>query len=254
MVEINVSNKQATPVIIATVIFSILLIIAAISYCPEANSKVTLSRFDALNMDYVFACKQSDEVCDTKVILLQGEIVKDSVEKVKAFLEKENISSDQNNMMICLDSPGGNRQAAVAIGEEIARRGLDTCLAEKYTLLTGEMQHRTTVCASACPYILLSGEKRIAIGEALIIAGHSSGDYLLFCGCTFKVGDSKDDPETIRFFNSAIRRFGQLNPLRIDSPENYRFPADTNQIAYESFLKISVFDALNKYQILTTVL
>ncbi len=250
----SVTDRQKKGIIVVTTIFTILLLIAAISYCPDANNKVTLSRFDALNIDYVFACKQSDEVCDTKVILLQGEIVKDSVEKVKAFLEKENISSDQNNMMICLDSPGGNGQAAVAIGEEIARRGLDTCLAEKYTLLTGEMQHRTTVCASACPYILLSGEKRIAIGEELIISGHSSGDYLLFCGCTFKIGDSRDDPENIRFFNSAIQRFGQLNPLRIDSPENYRFPTDTNQIAFESSMKVSVLDALNKYKIITTVL
>jgi hypothetical protein len=91
---------------------------------------------------------------DNSSLIFLGEIKEGDYE---VFIDVLDTGSFSN---IVLESPGGALIDALNIGEEIAKRGINTAVSSN------------TVCASACAYIWLAGKRRSA-GRGAMIGFHS---------------------------------------------------------------------------------
>ncbi|MFP6798890.1 MAG: hypothetical protein VCA39_07225 [Pseudomonas sp.] len=122
------------------------------------------------------ACNKDESYCLKDVILVTGIIDQGTIYSIDKLISKG--ESDT----ICFRTPGGNIDAAIAIGEWIDRHNLKTCLAEKY-IIKERGSLSSTICASACPFIFAMGEERISIGTDIKVGIHRSGgsiDFFVF--------------------------------------------------------------------------
>jgi len=115
------------------------------------------------------ACSSSaQKSCIENAILLDGNIIEGDDKRFSDFLE--DIKSATQGTYICFNSLGGHTNTALKIGEKIAEKKLNTCLAENYSTKSESAQQwtQTTVCESSCPLILYAGKERVLLGNALV--------------------------------------------------------------------------------------
>lgn len=129
----------------------------------------------------VFACSSGNVPNCRKVVLLSGSVNASMKESFDLLMERSSIKN------VCLSSPGGHIKAAYMIGSTISKLSLNTCMADSYyrewTDFSGKKQWkkidlRYSGCASACPFILMSGKSRQHIGiRQPTIKLHKEGYY-----------------------------------------------------------------------------
>lgn len=103
-------------------------------------------------------------------IILAGSVGEGMRRSFIGLLESE---ADLPNI-VCLDSGGGVTKSAEWIAEIIRQRELNTCMADYLELENGS--RKTSVsCKSVCPFILLAGHERKALGNTFSIGVHHSG-------------------------------------------------------------------------------
>lgn len=129
------------------------------------------------------ACNREATYCIDDVLLILGEISGTTLSDLE---ELARTHGDKEISTICFDSRGGNTAKSSVLGERILKNGLSTCMAERYFLddkngIRRELEN--TQCNSACSYLLLASNKRIAIGTHFKIATHSAGVNLSLCFC-----------------------------------------------------------------------
>ena len=122
------------------------------------------------------------------MLLIRGEILDNTDRLVKKLLETHATDT------ICFSSEGGDTEASIRIGKLIDKKGFDTCLAERYKL-NNEISLRGKDCLSACPYMFLTGKKRISLGDDFKIGVHSSGWAIGCCFLKLKITDNKSAME-----------------------------------------------------------
>ncbi len=120
-------------------------------------------------------CSSDRAVCRDSFIL-EGGIEAGDGERFVAQLEAAR-KQHPGLRLICLNSKGGYNQEAARIARHIKASGLDTCVGD-LPLGPLELQQPgvryTATCESACVMILLSGQRRVAIGERFAIGLHST--------------------------------------------------------------------------------
>ncbi len=138
-------------------------------------------------------------ICKNAVIL-DGNITKQMYEDLKSAITRDQLP----NKLICLRSRGGVTQAAEAISDLIRTHQLDTCLsdyveydqayssiANNFAAIT-KQTHSDVMCDSACPFILISGKNRIALGDSFKLRLHSSSSPKYLCVTTIYESSNLD--------------------------------------------------------------
>ncbi|QJP95691.1 MULTISPECIES: hypothetical protein [Pseudomonas] len=128
------------------------------------------------------ACNKENSTCKKNVLIILGAIDDGTVKAIEQLAEKETFDT------VCFGSPGGSAGVATRIGRWIKSNNLNTCMAEHYKL-EGGIDVSNVECQSACPYLLVMGKTRTALGSDFNIGVHSSGVPLDFCVCRFKVNE-----------------------------------------------------------------
>lgn len=115
------------------------------------------------------------------MILAEGIIQLDTVIKFKEFLK--NSEDELGKPSVCFNSLGGNLEGGIALGREIRKQGLDTCVLNYYTETEPDgdviIHAENSVCLSACVFAFLGGVSREIEPNAKIgvhqISGQESG-------------------------------------------------------------------------------
>ena len=128
------------------------------------------------------ACNKENTDCKKNVLIIIGAIDDGTLSAVEQVAEKTKFDT------VCFNSPGGNADAAQRIGNWIKSNNLNTCLAERYKLENGVTTSKVQ-CQSACPYLLLMGKTRTALGSDFNIGVHRSGVPVDLCVCHFKLNE-----------------------------------------------------------------
>jgi hypothetical protein len=126
------------------------------------------------------ACSRDGKTCIDNVLLVTGYLNQGTFKAIKDYKSKTEFDT------VCFHSGGGNKDAAIEIGQWINDKNLNTCMAEKY-LTTNGYTVSPTLCASACPYIFAMGQKRTALGSDFSIGIHSTGTQLGFGKFTYRI-------------------------------------------------------------------
>jgi hypothetical protein len=120
--------------------------------------------------------------CQTAVFL-DGPIGREMFESFDSALKQQQLP----HRMVCLRSDGGLLKGAERIAQLIRREKLDTCVADyvEYTAVYDKSTqrftpHATTThhdvsCGSVCPFMLLAGTERVALGQQFNIKLHHPG-------------------------------------------------------------------------------
>jgi hypothetical protein len=128
---------------------------------------------------WISPCEGSGRICQYR-ILAQGEIEWESADQFKAFLREQQTITDASQwreVELCFDSPGGDLEGALRLGEVIQAMRLDTCVEPIYSELHGTQAakatpasgpSRPTVCASACVFAFAAGAHRTISAGARI--------------------------------------------------------------------------------------
>jgi hypothetical protein len=207
-------------------VFLVLLI--SCTYFPEAKRMLgfndTISVRDGdkkVDLDkalIVDACNADKTICLKDVILIKGRLDEGTINSIKNL-------KGPNNKTICLDSRGGNIDIATNIGSWIKANNYNTCLAEKY-VIKEKGTISSTVCHSACPFILAMGNERTMVGENFKIGIHHSGGTLDLCFCSFDfnafafIATDKYE-EMLSLSNASEQHQNMLNDsLKIDFSDN----------------------------------
>lgn len=112
------------------------------------------------------------------ITIAEGMITKDSVKKFSDFKKTEEGEGMAIGKTVCFNSLGGDIGSGIALGREIRKRGLNTCILKYYS--TEDPEGRVTlltdnvVCLSACTYAFLGGRNR-EIEPGAIFGVHSIG-------------------------------------------------------------------------------
>lgn len=133
------------------------------------------------------ACDNARAHCLDDVLIILGKI-SDATLKDLDTLAKTH--GDKAISAVCFNTPGGDVHAAKVLGLRILQHKLSTCMAETYFIHDKNgipRQLINTKCNSACNFLLLASNKRIAIGHDYDIATHSAGISLSFCFCSMPV-------------------------------------------------------------------
>lgn len=190
------------------IVFLIILVVMLV-VCKSRNDVATESGFEPMRLEYVKACN-SRHVCDDDVLLLTGQVVRDSNVAIVEGLQSA-ILMNPKIRTVCFNSPGGDNDSAAAIGKKIALLRLDTCFAGKYLRSNGVVV-TSVVCNSACPLILLAGQERISYGNALNVGLHSSSGSCILCGFTLMRYENK---EAMKSLGNLISSYSTINPKRV---------------------------------------
>lgn len=117
---------------------------------------------------------------DSPVLMLSGEIVRGDAEKVRRILDRETGNIDGG--VIYFDSPGGDYEEALRLGEAIFEKGWTTRVS------------RGSTCLSACAFAFLGGKFYGASGgwgvAREVEAGATLG-FTSFAGDQGRLGDGK---------------------------------------------------------------
>ena len=171
------------------VIFTPVILLFMFTVIPKAYKGLGYDRSEtvviqgeshALNKAVIArACTHDGKTCIDDVLLVSGDLDEGSIGAIKQL--DGNLQVDT----VCFASRGGDKNAAIKIGQWIKSKHLNTCIAEKY-LTTDGVTMSSPLCASACPYILAMGHKRTALGRDFKIGIHNSGTNLNFGLFTYK--------------------------------------------------------------------
>lgn len=183
------------------------------------DEKVTIAR----------ACNISESFCLNRVLLIRGRITNNTLATLS---ELYNQSDFQEPEAICFDSIGGDNHAAERLIYVIKGSEVKTCLAEKYILSDATLIEGVK-CNSACPFIFLSGNKRLALGSEFDVGIHHSGFTFNFCffKCYFNVGGEE--------FEQYFTR-----------EEHKKFFTDSRKVDYE-YVRYLPFKELEGYAFFT---
>lgn len=116
-------------------------------------------------------------------VFLDGPIGREMLESFDLAIKQQQLPQ----RMVCLRSNGGLLRGAERIATLIRREQLDTCVADyveynavydnsaqRFTNLAS-VTHRDVSCDSVCPFMLLAGSKRLALGQQFNIKLHHPG-------------------------------------------------------------------------------
>ena len=123
-----------------------------------------------MSFRWIGPCEGIGRICQHR-ILAQGEIEWESAEKLRAFIREQQTltETEWRGVELCFDSPGGDLDGALRLGEVIEDLQMDTCVEPRYSELqvTGAAKSTSqsgtatsTVCASACVFAFAAGTHR----------------------------------------------------------------------------------------------
>lgn len=133
------------------------------------------------------ACKKGQTACQEAAIFI-GDVNDSKSTEFSLFK-----TAHPDIKMMCFHSPGGSTRAAKALSGEMQKSSFNTCMAEEYYYYPPVLDYKRPLqvageltpvkfkteakCGSACPFLLASGDQRLAIGEEFSIGIHrvSSG-------------------------------------------------------------------------------
>jgi hypothetical protein len=132
---------------------------------------------EPMTFGWIAPCEGIGRICERR-ILARGEIEWESGAKLRAFIEAQGRGgpSEWQGVELCFDSPGGDLQGALRLGEVIRSFQMDTCVESNLEpLVTNDAKPRSapgasrpTTCASACVFALAAGVHRAISIEARI--------------------------------------------------------------------------------------
>lgn len=222
-------------------VFFVLLI--SCTYFPEAkrmlgfNDTISVKDGDKkVDLDkalIVDACNAEKTICLKDVILIKGRLDEGTISSI------ENLKGP-NNKTICFDSRGGNIDVATRIGSWIKENNFNTCLADKY-IIKEKGTISSTICHSACPFILAMGNERTMVGENFKIGIHHSGGTLDLCFCSF-------------YFNAfdfiATNKYKEMLSLSNASKQHLTMLEDSLKINFSDNNILSQLE-IDKYKLFT---
>jgi hypothetical protein len=156
------------------------------NFTPAPFQSISSSMFIGKACD---ADPQVQSATCKNAVILDGNITKEMYEDLKSAITREQLPTK----LICLRSHGGVTQAAEAISDLIRRHQLDTCLSDyveydqAYSNITTnfaaitKQTHSDVMCDSACPFILISGKNRMALGDNFKLRLHSGSSPKYLC-------------------------------------------------------------------------
>lgn len=102
-----------------------------------------------------------------------------------------------NHMPVCFRSRGGVASSSVKIAALIRQYNLDTCMSDyveynqRYHIVKNKFEaiapqsYADVYCSSMCPFILIAGKHRYALGDQFVIQLHHTGKRSVNCVNTF---------------------------------------------------------------------
>ncbi|WP_139139765.1 hypothetical protein [Pseudomonas sp. NBRC 111139] len=129
-----------------------------------------------LQISLATACDGKGE-CRDPVALLEGPINLRSESKTTSDL-LDFIKSHPEVDTVCLVSEGGDVDTSVALGRFIHRKGLKTCIANKYKKADGS--ERKGYCQSSCVWVSISGNESILYDNSALLGFHAARVQDLF--------------------------------------------------------------------------
>ncbi|MCY9803451.1 hypothetical protein OTK51_08385 [Vibrio scophthalmi] len=220
-------GKLSKPIKIFLVVIAIGWVLSII-ICQYRNydkrSRASVNH-NPMSFQLAKACTYNNNCLEGYVVLGSGEITNTTHSRFKDMLE----FVDKNEIRlsaVCFDSPGGDNEDGGELGKSISIRGLNTCLADKYydtdgnlipkaTKFESDSGLRVTSCISMCPFVYMSGQERIMVGQSPITAFHSSKSTMLMCGCEFDSWDTVGDSNMKKQFADLLGKYSSNNPKRI---------------------------------------
>ncbi len=188
------------------------------------------------------ACNRDETYCLDNVVLIVGEISDSTVSDVNKLLETWR---DKGITTVCFDTQGGNIHDASSLGQWILKNGLSTCMAETYFIKDKNDKPRqliNTKCDSACNYLLLASNTRIAIGQSYKIATHSAGVNVSLCICNV--------PLSSGFMNSFIFKSLLDREDNPDKDAHLEFLALSKRVSFADSYKLTLSD-IQRFRIFT---
>lgn len=131
--------------------------------------------FSELNLQHGVTCSQNRKTC-IKSILLTGELSPGDEDSFHQYFTALKIKHPDTKT-ICFNSPGGYTSAAAAIAKEIKYSGFATCVGDWSVAdeqSNAPLPRFTSKCESACAMLVLSGLRRIAVGDRFVVGFHSA--------------------------------------------------------------------------------
>ncbi|MEZ8624369.1 hypothetical protein AB6D75_01105 [Vibrio splendidus] len=220
-------GKLSKPIKFFLVVFAIGWVLSII-ICQYRNydkrSRASVNH-NPMSFQLAKACTYNNNCLEGYVVLGSGEITNTTHSRFKdmlEFVDKKEIRLST----VCFDSPGGDNEDGGELGKSISIRGLNTCLADKYydtdgnlipkaTTFESDSGSRVTSCISMCPFVYMSGQERIMVGQSPITAFHSSKSTMLMCGCEFDSWDTVGDSNMKKQFADLLGKYSSNNPKRI---------------------------------------
>jgi hypothetical protein len=172
----------------------VLLLAAAFPLSVVLCGLTSLSKpkTEAMTVEVLTACSDSN-TCSKKIILLSGRIFSNEAQSTIQSLEIT-LTENPDIRDICLNSIGGDNDAAVAISLFIAQKKLNTCLANRYQNIDGTTHPLSFVsCQSSCTWVMLAGKERTIFSSDVFIGFHGSKSWVGIgkCHCTFNDESAK---------------------------------------------------------------
>lgn len=175
------------------------------------------------------ACNKDESTCINRVLLVRGKITNNTLATISNLYKQKDFLQPE---AICFDSIGGNNPTAERLIKFIKLKNYKTCLAEKY-ILSDSQEVKSVKCNSACPFIFLASNERVALGNDFAVGIHHSGKT--FDLCFFKC-----------HFNSGGEEFEEYLTL-----ENHKeFFKDSRKVDFENVRYLS-FKELEDYAFFT---
>ena len=174
------------------------------------------------------ACNSHGEDCIKDVLLIRGTITVSTLFDLNQMFERHTTTT------VCLDSPGGSGVIAWFISHWIAAKNLNTCMAASYRLLDFPVKLSKAACFSACPFVLASGQQRIAVGyehgDIQTIGVHQGRIGLSSCLCDYTLASGFHVPKLELIMPSDRADFARLFALSNKATYDKIFPLQRNEL------------------------
>lgn len=170
---------------ILTIIAAVFLLLFLAALCAVVNLFSNENDSKSANVIekviVVDACESGGRNCKNNAVLVRGWLDEETITSFKTLLDT-NIKFDT----VCLSSPGGHNDTAIALMDYVRETKLNTCIAEEY-YSDGLLLTDKGTCKSSCPFILLMGQERHHIGTNIDIGIHHSGKKIDICATCFYI-------------------------------------------------------------------
>lgn len=235
------SPSEKRWIVVGAVFF--IFLFASVGYC-KLRDEPTLPNYEKLKVHAGYVC---DDVggCDTKVILLKGQIVPSSI----SVIEEIQRAKTAGATIVCIDSPGGDGEASRSIADAIHSNELDTCVAKKYLDSEKNLLSSNAECNSACPWIVISGAQRVAFSSAAAVGFHASTAYCRLCGVT--IFAFRDDSEKSKFSSNIAKRNQSLKVSKNVSDAHQKLLEKSDSFGNGPTKNIPISELKNRYSFIT---